>query len=262
MSQVIVSNHEVIPVISPDIFIGHENARLAVGVVAIGSCVTPGFEEVHGAYYRLRGNVYGGQQQFMPMEELNDDGSESDGDDPRSVHIALVENTILDGDQVGRVLGGIRVIVKSDCNEAPLPVENHYPEAFLDGPATNLSVELSRLIARHELPRVQKRLSQYLFMSALSHGLIHDLGPAYGAIEAEYLRTLAMQGVPVTALGDSKFVKEFNATKMPIRVDVDEYKARMRMHDSAMYDKMLTNADKFVYFDGAGLPVDQGVVVA
>jgi N-acyl-L-homoserine lactone synthetase len=230
----VIPNEQVIPEIGSSLFVGHESSRFAVGIVGVGSEVMPGLESEFQGYALLRGNVYAKQQHFMPEDDLNADGTEADPDDARSVHFAVIENAI----RSPRVVGGMRLIIKSrqDQNpqlfaeqditdlgvstEAPLPIEGHYPEAFVDDPAPLPSTESSRLISRHEVSKLQKSVKWMLFTAGVSYIMSHDLGPAYGAVEPFLSRALRIEGMPTTEIGEAKFVPEFNATKLPIRIDV------------------------------------------
>ncbi|HWB38885.1 MAG TPA: hypothetical protein VG604_01470, partial [Candidatus Saccharimonadales bacterium] len=209
-----IANHEVIPQVESGLFIGHETSHLAVGIVAVGDQVVPGYENELAGYKLLRGNVYALQKKYMPIEDLNEDGTETDADDARSVHFALIENAI----ESPRVVGAMRLIIKSREYPQALPIEDHYPEAFPEGPAPFLSTEVSRLIARHEDAKIQRTMKWPLFTASVAHIVEHDLGPVFGAVEEDLEQSLMRAGVPVVDLARPKFVEEFNASKMPIRI--------------------------------------------
>lgn len=243
----LISNQEVIPCIESSVFNGHETARFAVGIVAVGSNVVAGLENEYNGYTLLRGNVYARQKNYMPLDELNADGTETDADDPRSVHFAVIENTLNNK----RVVGAMRLIIKSKQYDSILPIEDHYPDAFKDGPAPILSTEVSRLICRHENIKAQRDLKWPLFSAGVTYVTKEGLGPVFGAVEAQFERSLGMAGVPVTALGAPIYVPEFNATKLPIRVDVSNLSKKIEGDHPYLFDAMRSVEKHFVYSGSA-----------
>jgi N-acyl-L-homoserine lactone synthetase len=256
MSMDIIANQEVIPEIYSRVFEGHESSHLAVGIVAVGSEVVPGLEEEFTGYTLLRGNVYAGQKNYMPASELNADGTETDIDDERSIHFAVLENTLT----ATRVVGSMRLIVKGE-DDRPLPVEDHYPEVFADAEAPSMSTESSRLISRHESKKLQKGIKWLLFTAGVSYIAENDLGPVFGAVEQSLARGLTMEGMPVEELAEPKFVPEFNATKLPIKIDIDELARRMKASDSSMLESMSTRNGAFAY-TGSAQPTGTSVPAA
>jgi N-acyl-L-homoserine lactone synthetase len=238
-----ISNQEVIPEIESSIFEGHEAAHLAVGIVAVGDNVLPGLENEFHGYQLLRGNVYARQKAYMSEEELNSDGTETDVDDSRSVHFAVIENAMNNP----RVVAAMRLIVKSPQDARPLPIEEHYPEAFVEGEAGMYSTEVSRLIARHENPKVQGKLKWPLFAAGVSYIVDHQLGPVFGAVEESLEQGLQTAGVPVSSIGEPKFVEEFNATKLPIRIDIPGLSQRLEEDKPDLLDAMQALTKGFVY---------------
>jgi N-acyl-L-homoserine lactone synthetase len=238
-----ISNQEVIPEVQSDLFVSHEESRFAVGIVAIGNDITPGLENEYQGYTLLRGNVYGKQQNFMPLDELNPDGTETDPDDARSVHFAIIENAVSNP----RVVGSMRLIIKSKEHNNALPIEEHYPESFEDGHSPLGSTEASRLIGRHEDLNLQRGLKWILFTAGVSYILDHDLGPVYGAVERSLARGLRMEGMPVTELAEPKFVEEFNSVKLPIRIDITGLARKMETDQPGVLKDMQELTNNFVY---------------
>lgn len=238
-----ISNQEIIPVIESSIFVGQELAHLAVGIIAIGNKITPGYENEYKGYALLRGNVYAHQRNYMPISDLNDDGTETDPDDARAVHFAVFENS----SNRTRVVGAMRLIVKDRQDDLPLPIEQHYPDAFSSGPATAQSSEVSRLIGRHESGRVQSALKWLIFSAGVSYGKEHNLGPIYGAVERSLFRGLGMAGVPVEALGEPVFVEEFNSSKLPIRIDIAGLEKKIENVNPGLVYAMQHLNKKFIY---------------
>ena len=238
-----ISNNEVIPVIESNIFSGHESAHLAVGIVAIGENVVSGLENEYKGYTLLRGNVYARQKNYMPVYDLHADGTETDVDDSRSVHFAVIENIM----ENQRVIGAMRLIIKSKKYDSILPIEEHYPDAFKDGPVPILSTEVSRLICRHENTRTQRDLKWPLFSAGVTYVTKEGLGHVYGAVEAQFQKGLGMAGVPVTPLGEPIYVPEYNATKLPIRVDVTNLTKKIVGDHPHLFGAMQSAEKHFVY---------------
>jgi hypothetical protein len=273
-----IPNEEVIPYINSELFGGHETARFALGVVAVGDEVVPGMENELIGYKLLRGNVYAKQKHYMSEEALEADGTEWNGDDLRSVHFAAFENHN-DGT---RVIGTERLVIKTrrlgetpiynslvrsgsgiitpslaeiarlglpspheiGTND-PLPIEEHYPEAFAEGSAPMPSNESSRLISRHEDPRVQKMVTWALLGAAVSYIEVNELGDCYGVVTPALSRGFRIGGMPVTELAEAKFVPDFNSSKMPIRIDIPEFARRLR---SGKPDPLAAgNSENFAY---------------
>jgi len=73
------------------------------------------------------------------------------------------------------------------------------------------------------------------------------LGPVFGAVEAQFRKGLGIAGVPVTALGEPIYVPEFNATKLPIRVDVTNLTKKIEGDHPYLFDAMQAVEKHFVY---------------
>src|ERR1035437_5130247 len=252
MSEIGHSNpfQEIVPNIHSDIFVDHETDRFAVGIVAIGGEVVPGLTNEYLGYGQLRANQYL-EKKFISTGDLNEDGTESDADDLRSVHFTVVENT---GSET-QIVRAMRLIIKSSLDDSPLPVEHHYPEAF-PTPATLGSVEDSRLIAKH------KSLTLLLFAAGVVYVRHHNLGPVYGVIEPKYAAVLNRQGVPVTLLGEPKYIPEINATKLPIRVDVNGLEHTIQVSSNAtMFSRMRDTLGSNFAYSGSVLhePKEHGI---
>jgi N-acyl-L-homoserine lactone synthetase len=159
------------------------------------------------------------QEAFTTQDKLNADGSETDADDKRSVHIGLIENDHAHNCQ--RMIGAMRLIVKQTPQDDSLPIEHHFPEVFEDAPAPPLSAEVSRLICRHEDIRLQTFCKWPLFTAGLTYANTHSLGPIYGVVTERLRRVLQHIGVPVTSLAEPRYIRSINATKLPVIVNTD-----------------------------------------
>lgn len=225
------------------LFHGRSDSRFAVGIVAYGGHVVPGLEEEHRAYGLLRANVYARERHYMSVDGLNADGTETDGDDPRSVHFGLYENAATSV----RAVGSMRLIIKEEGDARPLPIEQHYGSLFETQPAPAGSVEVSRLISRHESPDVQRNLKWPLFAASVSYIVDNGLGAVFGAVEEELEDRLRKDGVPVTALAEPHFVPEFNSAKLPIRVDIAGLGAKLQGDTPTLFEASRRVEREFVY---------------
>lgn len=214
---------------APVLFEGHERARYAVGVVAIGGEVVPGLDNEFAGYALERARRYV-DEGYVDKASLNPDGTELDDDDDRSVHFTVVENLVTGA----RTMGTMRLVIKaSDSgNDTLLPVERLYPEAF-PKPAVPGSVEDSRLTA------AASGLTGMLFASGVNYVLQHQLGPVYGVVKPKFTQSLNEHGVPVTPIGDARYVQEINSTKQPIRVDLAGLTSNILIGDqAALFEEM------------------------
>jgi N-acyl-L-homoserine lactone synthetase len=250
----LVDNSEVIPVIETSLFDEHPTSHLAVGIVAIGGDIVPGRENEFKGYSLLRGNVYAKQKNYMPLDDLNGDGTESDPDDLRSIHFALIENAVTSA----RVVGTMRLIVKQSEADKALPIEDHYEEAFEGCSVPAMSTEVSRLICRHENGKLQNKFKWPLFTAGVTYIAEHGLGPVFGAVETSLEQGLVTSGVPVTQLGEAKFVEEFNSSKLPIRIDIPGLTAKINSDRPNLLASMTSLKTDFVY-SGTKRPIPQEV---
>jgi N-acyl-L-homoserine lactone synthetase len=218
-----VTNTEVIPVFETDLFDGHEESRFAIGIIALGDEITPGCEAEFGAYLRLRAKVYADQTNMIGKDQVREDGTETDVDDSRSIHFGLFEQHAIGA----RAVGAIRIIMKTEEDDRPLPIEDFFPDTFADGKAPVGAVEASRYIARHESAAIQETLSTPLFSGVLAFVSAHNLGPLYGVVEPKVEKSLTSKGVPLERVAEPVFVPEYNADNLGILVDSDEHVRRI-----------------------------------
>jgi N-acyl-L-homoserine lactone synthetase len=243
MSANLVSHHEVIPMFESHIFDDRPDAHLAVGVVAVGSQIVPGREAEFHNDGVLRGNTYYGQKGYTDVTVLPD-GTEFDADDNRAIHLGVYENTAL----ATRGVGSMRIVIKTDTDPSPLPVERHYPEAFPGGPTPVRSVEISRWIGRHEDPIVQNKLRWPLFTAAVKLLLENDLGPTFGVVEPRLAKRLGRIGVPVTILSDSKEMPGVKDAKQAIQIDVKGLAQNIVADTPDAFAKVATIEQGYAYY--------------
>jgi len=217
-----VRNSDVIPEIDvPAVFAGNAEASFAVGIIAVGADIVPGAEEIYRGYGILRAKVYAEQTRMIDPTLVHEDGTETDDDDKRSIHFAVVENIGLPTDEqrIQRVVGSLRLILKDKENPAPLPIEEFYPDVFADSPAELPSTEASRFICRHEDPRIQKWLKWPLFEGAVSYILAHGLERTFGVVEEPVEASLKKSGLVVTRIAEPRYVEEYGAANLGFEVD-------------------------------------------
>lgn len=240
-----ITNDEVIPSVESDLFMGNENRRFAVGLLAIGNQVLPGREEVFDGYLRLRANVYAAQTNMISPELVHEDGTETDEDDSRSVHFAVVENAM----DSNRVVATMRLIIKSHEDSRPLPIEEFFGEAFKN-PAPMGSTEVSRYICRHEDIKIQNKLKWPLYTAALSYALTHDLKPSFGVVEEPLEKSLVKSAIPVERIACPKYVEEYAADNLALKIDTEKLAENMGLTREAA-QLILSQQTELVYFGEA-----------
>jgi len=228
---------EGIPSFPSALFEGdHATARYAIGIVAIGSEVLDGLGNEFNGYALERARRYV-QEGYITKHDLNDDRTELDADDERSVHLTVVENMV----DHARTAGTMRLVINSGIDNEPLPIELMFPEAF-DTPAQAGSVESSRVTSNRPL------LTQLLFAAGTSYVQQHKLGPVYGVVKPDFGTSLNRSGIPVIPLAEPKYVPSINATKQPILVDMPRVESNILISDgAALFKEMRRLKGDFVY---------------
>ena len=239
-----VTNEMVIPTVETYFFEGHEDARFAVGLLAVGNTIIAGRDEEHLGYLRLRANVYADQTNMIPKEHVLEDGTERDADDERSVHFGVIEN--IPGNH--RVVAAMRLIIKSREDGRSLPIEDYFPEAFKNGPALENSIEVSRYICRHEDARVQGELKWPLYTQALSYVMAHDLGPTYAVVEAPLENQLKGIGIPLGRIAEPKFLPEYNADNLALEIYTAKLAHIMKLDKRSSIEAALATKHELTYF--------------
>lgn len=233
-----------IPVIESDVFVRDVDNRFAVGVTAVNGSVVNGLEREFAGAAALRANIYV-EKGFVSPGELDEYGTELDRDDERSVHFVVLER--LAQDSLARVVGNMRLIVKSD--DEPLPVEKMRPDAFLGQAGKEGSTEVSRLICQHEDAYVQGYLKWPLFIAGLKYVNRNNLGPVYGLLDPRLTKMLGRQGVPAVALADEVYIPEINASKQPVQIDT----LRLGRHINQVGDDGIDDTEfSYISLENAG----------
>ncbi len=207
-----VTNHAVIPVVASALFAENTGARLACGVIAADGAPLPGLEAEYAAHFQLRRRVYVDQTGQLDASELQPDGTDRDADDARSITFGVFENH-----RSGvRVLGVSRLIIRG---EQELPVEEFCPDSFAPGELTPKSVEVSRVIARHESAAVQDLVQWHLFAVMLAYVASHRLERTFAIIEPwleRHLRSI----IAIAAIGEPRYVEHYLDYNVPIEIDI------------------------------------------
>lgn len=234
----------IIPRVETDIFMGHEDARFAVGILAVNSEALAGREREFHGYLRLRANVYALQKHMIPDDHVREDGTEIDIDDGRSVHYGVVENI---GGNAGRIVASMRLIIKSENNPAPLPIETFFPEVFDGKPSPYGSTEASRYICRHPDPVVENSLTWPVFSGALSYIIQHGITPTYGVIEPFLEKRFKRRQVPFKRIAEPRFVDEYAAENLGVEIDTEKLAELVNDVTSGAIDKLRTTEGDLVY---------------
>lgn len=242
-----ITNTEVIPIVQSSIFEGRPDLRFAVGILAVGDQVVPGLENEYAGYFDLRRKVYVNQTGQLNASELNEDGTDRDPDDARSVAFGIVENHGTDQ----RIVASTRLIIKGFADDAeaqkPLPVEEFCPELFADKPVPTGGLEVSRLIARHEKASVQEILRWRIYAAALGYIANHDLGPTYAVVEP-WLESHLKSTIPVSKIGEARYIDHYQDYNLPIEVHTDEFVGQMDRTHPGMMQEMFDNEGTMTYF--------------
>lgn len=247
-----IRNADIIPTVETDIFVHQPNSRFAVGILAVNDRVVVGNEDIYRGYYDLRVGTYLHQTNQLSTEDIAVDGTDRDADDARSVAFGIVENA---GTQ--RLVGTMRLIIKGSQTEqdgsldSPLPVEQDWPELFVSKPAINGSLEVSRLIARHEDPRIQEATKFMLYAAGMAYAVENKLGPAYAIVESWFARDLA-RTVPVERIGQPKYVEKYLDDNLPLKIDLNVYSAMLEQRHPGMLAAMKSQAGDMTYYDQRG----------
>lgn len=208
-----VTNEQVIPVIDSRVFAADPTARLACGVLAINGVPRPGLEAEYRAHFELRRKVYVDQTGQLDASDIQEDGTDRDSDDARSITFAVFENHAAGV----RVIGVSRLIVRGD--DTPLPVEEFCPESFAPGEVTPFSVEVSRVIARHETAVLQDVVQLHLFALMLAYITEHRYDRTFAIIEPWLERHL--KGVlEIHRIGEPTYVEHYLDYNLPIEVSI------------------------------------------
>lgn len=227
--------------IDSDLFSESPTARLACGMLAVDGVALPGLEAEYAAHFQLRKKVYVDQTGQLDASELQEDGTDRDADDARSVTFGVLENH-----QTGvRVIGVARLILRGAS--VPLPVEEFCPDSFSDGELSPRSVEVSRVIARHETAPVQNLVQMHLFALMLAHLSGHRLDRTFAILEP-WLERHVKGVLEIERIGEVRYVEHYLDYNVPIEIDIAASVERVNAHTSGFIDQYLAAEPAMSYF--------------
>ena len=246
-----VSNRDVIPVVAGSaVFSGEERARFAAGIIAVNGSATSGLHAEYMAHFELRKRVYLDQTAQLAATDIQDDGTDRDSDDARSITFAVFENTNLGT----RVVGVSRIIVRG---EHSLPIEISCPEVFAFVPVSAMSVEISRVIARHEKAGPQAVIQHHLFAMMLAYVANHRLSRTFAIVEPWLERHLSGV-IAIDCLGEARYVEHYLDYNLPIEIDIrrsTERVERLDVHIVSLYQSREPALRSFGRVSQASAPV-------
>lgn len=239
-----VTNHEVIPVVGSTLFSEDRSARLACGLIAVNDTPLPGLEDEYLAHFTLRRKVYVDQTGQLDASELHPDGTDRDIDDARAATFGLFENH---GEGV-RVLGVARLILRGE--KRALPVEDFCPDSFPDGDLSARSVEVSRVIARHESALMQDLVQWHLFAIMLAYIANHGLERTFAIIEPWFERHLN-GAIAIDRIGEPRYVEHYLDYNLPIEIDIPASAERVNARNGGFIDRYRAAEPEMIYFGRA-----------
>lgn len=193
-------------------------SRRTTGLIASGGVPVPGSEEAYRRFLELRREIYVDEAGFLAAEH-GSDGRETDEDDARSLAFAVVEECA--GEL--RIRAALRLIVKGRATRAVtddrLPVERYWPEVFGSSPAPEPSVEVSRLIARHEDRAAQHASVLELYAAVLAFLDEAGIRSAYGLIDPVLERLLRLS-LTATRIGERRWIGAYRSHNVAIVIEV------------------------------------------
>jgi len=202
--------------VESDIFKASPDAEIWLGVTGDESGVF--LPDVYTAARILRANKYI-EKGFLNENARQADGGEMDADDWRSTHFVALEPR-----QNGRVevVGNIRSILKRTENDL-LPIEYHFPDAFLQEPAPVGSVEASRFIENHAEKPVGSAISLALMRAINARSYEKARQPVYAIVEAGLKRRFSIVGLPLELIAEPRPLAEYgNTVNMAVKFNPKE----------------------------------------
>ncbi len=256
MSQIdkSIRNADVIPEIDTAVFAENPESRFALGMMAIGDEPLLGLDGVYGRAFDLRKKVYVDQTGQLTLDDVREDGTDRDDDDSRSVAFVGLENI---PNMPTRIVACARLIIKgfdgSAGSHRVLPVEDFCPDVFEAEPAPTNSVEVSRMIARHDKAGIQNLLSRTMYMMLGSFVDTNRLGPTFAVVEDWYARDLKGQ-MPMKEIAEPRYVPHYLDYNLPIAIDGPEFARMARQSYPDLMGQFDGSQGKMVYFGKAQKP--------
>jgi N-acyl-L-homoserine lactone synthetase len=140
---------------------------------------------------------------------LSDNTSESDEDDNRSIHFAVIENN-------SKVVATMRLIIKDSMNNSILPIEKYFPAStdYLDQGGVN--AEISRYICSHNDKRMQYQLTWPLISAVALYLHQRNISCAFGMIEPSLYRLLVNRGLNIHKYSKPIYIDFYNDSLIPV----------------------------------------------
>ena len=219
-------------------------ARLASGIIGVNGIARTGFEDAYRQHFEFRRVVYVEQTGQLDPSDLSDDGLDRDVDDSRSVTFAVLENA----PEGVRIVGVARTIIKgADGEDRPLPVEDFCPELFAENPLPAGSVEVSRVIARHERVAMQELVQWHLFALMSSYFSSHDVGRTFAIIEPWLERHLAGM-LAIDRIGEPRYIEHYLDYNLPVEFDLAGSAAAITERNSTILGQLAAADGALEYF--------------
>lgn len=208
-------NHPV-SLVESDIFNAYPNAEVWLGIAGDESGVF--LPRIYTAARILRANKYI-EKGFLSEDKRQADGGEMDADDWRSTHIVALEPK---QSGVVEVVGNIRSILKRTEDDL-LPIEHHFPDAFLEEPAPVGSVEASRFIENHAEKSRGSAISLALMRAVNAQSYEKARQPVYAIVEAGLKRRFGIVGLPLELIAEPRPLAEYgNTVNMAVKFNPKE----------------------------------------
>lgn len=204
--------------VDPQFFKGHEESALWVGSVAVLGEVT---SSAHDATLKFVADRYIDKHGFRDDSTRDEFGRTIDPDAYRITRLAAIENRrTRRGKPTPRVIGSMSIIVKQDKDDAPMPIENAFPEASVV-PLGAGSAEVHDYAVHHEDDRVKHMTSLALVRGLIFQGLDHNIEYGYAMVEKKIERLYRMLGVDIDTIADPKnFIEpQGEVTLIPTRLN-------------------------------------------
>lgn len=226
------------------VFSSNPSSKIAIGVFSPKDIVNYEPDSIQEHYLKLRADVYVKESGFLDESSIRPDGTELDKDDERSAHFIALEN------RLGRaaVVGCMRLPQKTAENMKRLPIEEFFPAVFKNE-APEKSIEVSRLIARHDNAKIQDMVKRLVIANGLAYTTRNNLGPVYAVVEEPLKVNLEQMGVPLEVIAGPDYIDKYKTVNVGIRVDQLEFERRL---GKKALNSFLIRPGDFNYFGEVG----------
>lgn len=176
-------------------------------------------EALFREYLQLRAETYT-RLDILNRDRRQDDGTETDEDDYRSQHFAVVRRRI-GREATMTIVACSRLICKTEQRDAPLPIETFFEDVFTKNPVKVPSAEVSRVIslARRNGGNVLRRL----FYTMADYHVKEGFLSSYAVVEEPLANRLRELGVPFNAVTEGEKIEKYNnSVNFGIKLDAPE----------------------------------------